>query len=193
MTESRRIMRCCAGFTALELIVVLLLLSIGLAFGLRHHAKSVKLERARDAARRLSALGTANRMFASDHGGRYAHRTRTAATLEGCPDTACRPCATPSCPSCSLFACRYADVSLGQTAHYWINAVSPREAGGCGLPRPETGSPMVACASAGEIRWLDSDAAPPEYEIVYHGWAYSYHEDGSIRPHRGAPPITPAK
>jgi Tfp pilus assembly protein PilE len=181
-----------AGFTAIEILIVLLLIGTIVVLGAKRQSKTVREARARDAVRRLVAVGLANRRYADDNDGRFSHRIRTAATLDGCGRKRCEPCRGEVCDSCALVACRYLDAELAASKHYRINAVSPLHEAGCGIAQPESGAPMVACARSGEIRWKGEPAEQgesPQYDVVYTGWGYSYHADGSVRNHFGAPVV----
>ncbi len=179
-----------AGFTLTELVIVLFVLGIIAALAAKQMIGTVTNERAQTAATRLTALGLANRRYAFDHDGKFVHRLRKLGSLFECDNAECLPCDGPVCPSCNLIACKYVDKMAVTDPNFYLNAVSP-ESGlpACGIPQPEKGSPIIACASQGSLTEEEDDDAKGQtrYRVEYLGWAYTYHKDGTTRPHGGAP------
>ena len=177
-----------AGFTLIELIVVLLVIAILASFTYKRMDQTVSRAEALDVASRLVALGLANKRNASDHKGRYVHRRRKRGMLFNCDNAKCLPCNGKVCPSCNLIACKYIDRALVIDNAFFLNAVSPAsERKACGLPQPEKGPKIIACASEGNVLKKTDETGNARFKIRYGGWAYSYHTDGDVRAYGGAP------
>jgi len=177
-----------AGFTLIELIVVLLVVALLATAAYENMNKTVSNSQALDVASRLVALGLANKRNALDNKGKYVHRRRKRGMLFDCDNAKCLPCTGEVCPSCNLLACKYVEKMLVIDKDFFMNAVSPasgRKA--CSLPQPKKGPPIIACASEGSVLKQINKKGKTRFKIRYGGWAYSYHTDGDVRAHGGAP------
>ena len=130
------------GFSLIELMVVVLLIGILVAFGVPSYLKSVETTKADQAASLITMVGTTNRMFHMDHGATttsYATGRFTNAV-----------CGTATCPAagtftaCHLVACKYLASQDWDAKDYNIFACDG--AGTCGTGSTGCGSTAVACA-----------------------------------------------
>ncbi|MBI3553305.1 MAG: type II secretion system protein [Elusimicrobia bacterium] len=141
------ITRAQAGFTLMELMVVVTIIGILAAFAIPQYLRSVETSKADDAAALMNMVATTNRMFALDHGGVYNSGYLTTACTGAIPN----PCDTTPGSPCNLVYCKYlapqdfdkktyifaADTPAGST---FCNSAWP---GGMGVQ----GTTLLACTA----------------------------------------------
>ena len=170
------------------MLIVLIVVGILTTTLYQRYSSTVNRHSALDAATKVVALGLANKRNATDHKGRYVHRLRDQGSLFDCDEAECLPCNGPVCPSCNLLACKYVTKKSVESKNFIFNAVSPEYNGpACGIGQPEAPPYIIACASEGDIVKDEEGEGDPVFTIKYTGWAYTYHTDGVVLAHFGAP------
>ncbi len=130
-----------AGFTLIEMLVVVLIIGILAAIAIPQYLKSVETTKADDAVAMVNMIGTTNKMFALDHSNSYVVGTFPTSANTGCGTAACPPVG-PYTSACALVWCKYlADQNFGSKP-YTLYACSPT-GGACGA---SGGSNMTAGA-----------------------------------------------
>ncbi|MBI4377044.1 MAG: prepilin-type N-terminal cleavage/methylation domain-containing protein [Elusimicrobia bacterium] len=162
-----------AGFTLVELLVIVLIVAVLAAVSIPQYQRSVETSRAQDAAGMANMLAATSRMYAMDHGNTFVRGDLPA---DG-------PCGSGSCGSgtdaCDLVRCKYvADDDWG--SKMWsFQMCRPAMAGGAGCCGDAEG---VACASR-----KDTVRDP------YRNWSYVVNTMGQITalPAGGFPTTAP--
>ena len=155
------------GFTLVEVLVVTLIIGILAAFAVPQYRKSVETGKANDAVAMVNMIGTANRMYALDHGGNYASGILF--------DPGVRDCNSPSfsgCPvggtnltdPCNLVSCKYLAATDFEKLSYDYWAMDPTASSNCGA----TSGNFVACAAN------KAESSP------FNEWVYSVNSAGVI-------------
>jgi len=148
-----------AGFTLMEMLVVVLIIGILAAVAVPQYMKSVETTKADDAVALVNMIGTTNKMFALDHSNTYVTGTF--------PTTANTGCGTVACPTsgftnaCALVWCKYlADQNFGSKP-YFLYACDPT-----------TGS----CATGGAGKTAGAQRKSGAYSL----WGYAVDGAGVI-------------
>ena len=152
-----------AGFTLVELVVVVLIIGILGALMIPGYTKSVESAKADDAAAIVQMIGQANRMFRLDNNS----YVQSGYITDACNATACTAGSTATC---QLVACNY----LG--SRKWDGLAYRYQAGGninCSVGGAPNG---IACAKR------DSSATSP-----YNTWGYVMSQAGVVTNYNGAP------
>ncbi len=147
-----------AGFTLIEMVVVVLIMGILASIGVPYYYKTVETSKATDSVAIGHMLGNAYRMFQLDNPG---------ASLNGQVTNGCNSgaCSTGDTSACRLVRCNYvARQDWGASAYnFYVGA------GSCG-------GGNVSCTRRG------SGAS-----ANYSGWGYNFSDTGSCSPRSSAP------
>lgn len=161
-------MRSRAGFTLIELMVVVMIVGVLAAIAIPQYTKSIEGSKADDAAAVVKMIGTTNRMFRLDNDV-YARGLVNSTCSGACPSP------LPAAPTgCALVQCRYlgAAAELDQKGYqFWA---------GSGAACGAVGA-YVACAKR------KSGASPGTNQAPYKNWGYGMKDDGAMEAIGGAP------
>lgn len=115
--SSPDLVRARAGFTLVELLVVIVIIGVMAAYGVPRYLKSVENGKAQTAASTMIMIGTSNRMYALDHNNAY---------LNGTLNNACNAaaCNTASASVCNLIACKYMATDEWDSKDYSFTGLS---------------------------------------------------------------------
>ena len=152
-----------AGFTLVELVVVVLIIGILGALMIPGYTKSVESAKADDAAAIVQMIGQSNRMFRLDNNNYVSNGT----LADSCNSVACT---AGSFDRCQLSACNY----MG--SRQWSNLAFVYQVGtsvNCSISGAPNG---IACAKRA------STATSP-----YSSWGYVMSAAGVVTPYNGAP------
>lgn len=157
-----------AGFTLIEMLVVVLIIGILAAVAVPSYLKSVETTKADDAVALVNMIGTTNKMFALDHSGTYVVGTFPTTANTGCGAGAC-PAGPTYTNACALVWCKYlADQNFGSKP-YTLNACDPG------------GAP---CGSSGVLATADAKRKSGAYAA----WGYYQTSAGVITGYGGGVP-----
>lgn len=158
-----------AGFTLVELLVVVLIIGILGAIMIPGYTKSVETAKADDAASVVTMIGQANRMFKVDNGAFIANGTLADSCNSG-------SCTTGSTNICQLIRCNY----LG--ARKWDSLTADPTNG---LPYSYQAGSSVSCglAAAGIACARRVGSTSPTYSA----WGYVMTADGIVREYPSGP------
>lgn len=162
------------GFTLVELVVVVLIISILASIAIPSYLRSVEVSKADDALATMTTVAHSNRMFALDHQNTYA--TGSFPTSGSCTASGATLC-PGSGPylACHLVSCKYmADEDWGKKPYQLAAAGNATATAACGVSG--TGANVVACAMR------KSEASAP-----YNGWWYVMSKDGVVTKEASAP------
>jgi prepilin-type N-terminal cleavage/methylation domain-containing protein len=155
-----------AGFTLIEMLVVVLIIGILAAVAIPQYLKSVETTKADDAVALVNMIGTTNKMFALDHSNAYVNGAMPTATDTGCGNLAC-PTAGPYTNGCTLVWCKYlADQNFGS---------KPYNLYAC--------DPAAACTTGG----AGKTAGAQRKSGAYSAWGYAVDGSGVITSYGSAP------
>ena len=147
-----------AGFTLVELLVVILLIGILTAFGVPQYMKSMENSKAEDAASMANMVATANRMYALNNGNTF---------LSGQLSNSCNNIACSSASgACRLVACKYLAQANWDGMAYSFYAGN----GTCSIYSG------VGCARRKTTGTGSTTLSP------YTNWGYSVGTDGVVQP-----------
>jgi prepilin-type N-terminal cleavage/methylation domain-containing protein len=167
MIKKRRPSR--AGFTLIEMLVVVLIIGILAAIAIPSYLKSVETTKADDAVALVNMIGTTNKMFALDHSNAYVTGTFPTAANTGCGVVAC-PTSGPYTNPCMLVWCKYlADQNYGSKP-YTLYACDP----------------AGACTTGGAGKTAGAQRKTGAYSV----WGYAQDSQGVITNYGGAPAPT---
>lgn len=160
-----------AGFTLVELMVVVLLVGILSAIAIPRYAKTVETAKANSAVATMIMIGRTNQMFKLDN------RVYAGSPLTGsCSDCPADPMPDPA-EGCALVGCQYLANQEWDTAPYIFEAVDPDSGGsGCGFTQTD----MVACTKRNP-----SSNPPPNDD--YTSWGYTVDKNGKVNKQGTAP------
>ena len=171
-----------AGYTLVELIVVILIIGVLTSFGVPQYLRTLENSKADDAVALVNQVGMTNRMFALDHRGVYAAGQFPEGNGCGCTATSCSSLViTPPTPvaACALVCCSY----LGDQD--WVN--KPYIVNACD---PATGTGGGSCAGGIVASTARRSSGPKAAYSPYSGWSYRMTSAGQIQSQNGAPPAT---
>ncbi|MBI3288115.1 MAG: prepilin-type N-terminal cleavage/methylation domain-containing protein, partial [Elusimicrobia bacterium] len=124
-----------AGFTLIELVVVVTIIGALAAFGIPQYLNTVETNKAEDAAALVNAIGSSNKLFSLDHANEYTYGPFVVSGANRCvPGGAC-PTAPPY-NNCALIYCKYLPDQDFLSKAYLFSAC-----------HPTTGQGSVACAT----------------------------------------------
>lgn len=155
-----------AGFTLVELVVVVLIIGILSAVMIPGYTRSVETAKADDAAGVVTMIGQSNRMFRVDNNAYVAN----GGLVDACNSAAC---SAGSTDRCQLVACSYLGSRQWETLSYAYQAGT---AVNCGIPGAPNG---IACGK----RTASATGA-------YDNWGYVMDTSGIVREYNGAPAPT---
>lgn len=156
-----------AGFTLIELVVVVLIIGILSAIMIPGYTRSVETSKADDAAGVVMMIGQSNRMFRVDN----TTYVGNGGLVDACNSATC---SAGSTDRCQLVACSYLGSRQWETLAYSYQVGASVN---CGVPGAPNG---IACAK----RTSSATGA-------YDSWGYVMDAQGIVREYNGAP--TPAK
>lgn len=171
-----------AGFTLIELMVVVLIIGILAAFGLPQYLKSIENSKADDAVALVQMAGTTHRMLALDHSGNWLGSAAGTAITDTCQTASCQNGAGNPC---DLVACKYMATQdfdsrpyvlflANDTSNSTCGGVSFSAANGCGAMPGK----IVACVR--RRLTSDSPSAGAAQISPYTSWAYAVDDTGTI-------------
>lgn len=164
-----------AGFTLIELVVVILIIGILTAFGVPQYLKSVESTKADDAVAMARMVATTNRMFYLDHSSTYASGQLTT-TGTGCNAGDTCPTAGPY-GACALVACRYLSGQDWDRKPYMVYALDGASASTtCGQPSGN----YVACVMRKNSTNCPGCLGSPTSLSPYSTWGYAIDANGLI-------------
>jgi prepilin-type N-terminal cleavage/methylation domain-containing protein len=153
-----------AGFTLIELVVVVLIIGILGAIMIPGYTKSVESSKADDAAGVVTMIGQANRMFRVDNNSYVVNGTMS----DSCNSTAC---SAGSAATCQLVACNY----LGSRKWNSLNVESPG-----GLPYTYQVGTSVNCGIPGATNGIACGKRVQSANGGYDHWGYVMAADGIV-------------
>lgn len=157
------------GFTLIELVVVVLIISILASIAVPSYLKTVEVGKADAAVATMSAVAHSNRMFALDHASTYV--TGSFPANGSCGSTLC-PASGPYGDACYLVACKYmADEDWGAKPYQIAAAGNPTATASCSIAGG--GTNVVACAK--------------RKDGSYSAWWYAVGKDGIVAKEESAP------
>ncbi len=160
------------GFTLIEVLVVILIVGILSAIAIPAYLESMERTYAANGVIMVNTVGTANRMFAVNHGNRYVYGDFD--PNNGCGVGVC-PTNPPFDNSCILVWCKYLADRDFSSAKYCVAACDANANGSC------NGAAVGNFAAGTHNR---SGAAP------YSDWTYAQDATGVITGYNGAPAPT---
>ena len=168
-----------AGFTLMELMVVITIIGILAGFAIPQYLKTIESSRADDAAALMNMVATTNRMYALDHGGSYtAGQLTTACGAGACVGDASSPC--------ELVRCKYLTPQDFDSKCWGAYADNPSvgvvACNGIGA----AGAGTVACTSR-KTAAFSGNSTCISAVAPYNGWQYSVTTTGVISSVGGAP------
>lgn len=153
-----------AGFTLVELVVVVLIIGILGAVMIPGYTKSVETSKADDAASVVTMIGQANRMFRVDNGDFVQDGTLT----DTCNSAAC---IDGNMTVCQLVACNY--LGSRKWSSKAVDAAS-------GLPYSYQAGRNVSCGLAGAPAGIACARRHPTGSTAYDSWGYVMGRDGIV-------------
>lgn len=161
------------GYTLTELIIVVLIIGILVAFGIPQYLKTVESSKADDAVSTINMIGTTNKMFALDHSGVYV----TGQFVGVCGAGTCPP-AAPYTDACALVWCKYLADQDWATRPYSYAACNGASPGAC-----TTASGSVGAGAQVSAAKRKATASAP-----YNTWAFGMATTGVITAYGTTPP-----
>jgi len=160
-----------AGFTLLELLVVVLIIGILSALSIPQYNKTVESAKADDAGGVVKMIGQTNRMFRLDNGNYVSNGTLS----DTCNSATC---VNGSFDRCQLIACNYLASQKWTDQPYYFQA---GRSVSCGLSSSCGAATAIACARR------QGGSSP------YSSWGYIFCSDGTIAYDTGStgPPAPP--
>lgn len=158
-----------AGFSLVELVVVVLILGILAAIGVPRYMETLENSKADDAVATLKMIGTANRMYRLDRNV-YVNPGQV---VEGCNSGACNNAVNETC---NLVRCGFVARQPWGSKPYIFRAGQD-----CGFG----GANIIACAR----RATTAQSSGGTTSTKHLGWGYTMDQNGALRGYgTGAPP-----
>lgn len=148
-----------AGFSLIELLVVVLIVAVLAAMGIAQYAKTVEVTKSEDALSVTQAVANAQRMYALDHAMVYLDGEVSACTAGGSSNT----CSNTATNACDLMYCGYMarqDLTTKPYQYYASNGTTT-----CG----SNGTNLAACSKR--------RATAP---ATYSGWGFTISNVGVV-------------
>lgn len=160
-----------SGFTLIELMVVVLIIGVLVAFAIPQYVKSMEASKADDAAAIVKMIGTANRMFYLDRG---KYTTGQLNNFPLSPDCGAAACDTSRSEGCQLIACKYLANLDWASKPYDFFAANVSE-------NPNFVASATRCTVNSDNRKGCTQSAP------YKGYGYTIDANGKMLSAGGAP------
>ncbi|MHB2025274.1 MAG: prepilin-type N-terminal cleavage/methylation domain-containing protein [Elusimicrobiota bacterium] len=167
-----------AGFTLVELMVVVIIIGIIASFAIPYYIKAEEMSKANDGSATAGMVATANRMYAVDHQGNYLSGQLTDALCNGNACLAnCGSCGN----ACDLIGCGYLSAEDWDSKPYEVQAVANSGCSLAGMGACSGSANYAACVTR------RTGGSPGTNMSPYNQWGYAVDLNDVVNVCGGAP------